>query len=67
MNNHQTVDLDEFPSIQFGLEIALKDLENEGNRTIFQNKFTNNEKDIKINGLIWMGEYDFMSKQIQKN
>ena len=66
VNNHQTIDLDEFPSIQFGLEMALKDLENEGNRIIFQNKFTNNKKDIKINGLIWMGEYDFMSKQIQK-
>ena len=52
MNIHQTVDLDEFPSIQFGLEMALKDLENKGNRTLFQNKFTKNEKDIKINGLI---------------
>ena len=66
MNIHQTVDLDEFPSIQFGLEMALKDLENKGNRTLFQNKFTKNEKDIKINGLIWMGEYAFMSKQIQE-
>ena len=66
INHHQTVDLKEFPSIQFGLEIALKDLENKGTRTLFQNKFTKNEEDIKINGLIWMGDYAFMFKQIQK-
>ena len=66
INHHQNVDLKEFPSIQFGLEMALKDLENKGDRTLFQNTFTKNEKNIKINGLIWMGEYDFMSKQIQK-
>ena len=66
INHHQNVDLKEFPSIQFGLEMALKDLENKGDRTLFQNTFTKNEKNIKINGLIWMGESDFMSKQIQK-
>ena len=66
INHHQNVDLKEFPSIQFGLEMALKDLENKGDRTLFQNTFTKNEKNIKINGLIWMGEFDFMSKQIQK-
>ena len=41
------VDLNEFPSIQFGLEIALKDLENKGTRTLFQNKFTKNEKILR--------------------
>ena len=66
INHHHNVDLNEFPSIQFGLEIALKDLENKGTRTLFQNKFTKNEEDIKINGLIWMGDYAFMSKQIQE-
>jgi o-succinylbenzoate synthase len=55
---------DEFPSLQFGFEMAYKDLLNGGNRIIFQSPFTDKSKGISINGLIWMGEEDFMRKQI---
>jgi o-succinylbenzoate synthase len=55
----------EFPSVIFGLETALLDLRNGGNRVIFDNAFITG-KPISINGLIWMGETDFMMDQINK-
>jgi o-succinylbenzoate synthase len=55
---------DEFPSIQFGFEMAYKDLLNGGNRIIFHSPFIDKSEGISINGLIWMGEDDFMRKQI---
>lgn len=54
-----------FPSIQFGLETALIDLENGGNRIFQQNAFTSGKSGIPINGLIWMGQPDFMLEQIK--
>ncbi|MGK7389453.1 MAG: o-succinylbenzoate synthase [Candidatus Cyclobacteriaceae bacterium M2_1C_046] len=54
---------DEFPSIRFGLETALLDLLNGGNRIIFNNKFVRGEYKIPINGLIWMGDQEFMLEQ----
>ena len=50
-----------FPSIRFGLEMALLDLENGGG----QNYFGSFES-IKINGLIWMGNSGFMMNQVQQ-
>jgi len=55
----------EWPSIHFGLEIALRDLANKGNRQIFASPFTEAEQPIPINGLIWMGEKQFMFDQIK--
>jgi len=57
--------LRQFPSIHFGLEIALKDLENKGSKILFPSTFTKSEAPIPINGLIWMGEKAFMFKQIK--
>lgn len=54
------------PAIRFGLETALLDLFHGGNFKIFDNSFYNSEKGIPINGLIWMGEKDFMKKQIDE-
>ena len=45
--------------------MALKDLEN-GGQKLFSNKFTNDEKPIVINGLIWMGEISNMRKQVEE-
>lgn len=59
-------ELNEFPSIQFGLETALLDLNKEGNKQLFRSHFLIANQPIKINGLIWMGEKDFMLKQIEK-
>ncbi len=56
--------LNDFPSIRFGLEMALKDIEIEGENIIFPSEFTQGKDSIEINGLIWMGEFDFMRKQI---
>jgi len=53
-----------FPAIRFVLETALKDLENGGKRLLFPSGFTDGKQAIPINGLIWMGEPDFMRRQI---
>lgn len=52
-----------FPSIRMGLETAMLDLLNGGKRLIFDNSFASG-KPIPINGLIWMGDMDFMMNQI---
>ena len=54
-----------YPSIQFGLETALLDLQYGGKKVIFPSRFTNGLDSIEINGLIWMGNYDYMSQQIE--
>ena len=58
--------LESFPSILFGLEMALKSLEQKGSRILFPSNFTHKNDSIKINGLVWMGDIDFMKKQIDK-
>lgn len=53
----------ELPSIRFGFETAMRDLQNGGNRIIYDNDFASGAA-IPINGLIWMGDTDFMMDQI---
>ena len=65
INEFESINLNYHPSIKFGLEMALLDLKNNGKRILFKNDFTNNAKEIKINGLIWMGEMQFMYNQIK--
>ncbi len=55
----------DFPSICFGLETAALDFVNGGRRIIFDNNFLRGEP-IPINGLIWMGDLDFMMNQINE-
>lgn len=55
-----------FPSIRFGVETALYDRLNGGKRLIFKNDFYKGKKPIPINGLIWMGQPDFMLSQIEQ-
>lgn len=52
----------EFPSILFGLETAVLDLQNGGKRVIFNNSFLQ-ARPIPINGLVWMGDLDLMLQQ----
>lgn len=59
-------ELNAYPSIQFGVETALLDLQNGGNQIIFPSDFTAGDKSIEINGLIWMGDYDYMGQQIEE-
>jgi o-succinylbenzoate synthase len=56
----------EFPSIQFGLEQAFLSLKNEDKFELFPSQFTRGQKSIPINGLVWMGEKEFMKNQIKE-
>lgn len=58
-------ELVEFPSIQFGLEMAFLSLQSENEFVLFPSEFTNGEASININGLIWMGDKQFMKRQIK--
>jgi o-succinylbenzoate synthase len=55
----------EFPSIQFGVEMAFLSLASENPFLLFPSFFTNGLKSIPINGLIWMGNEAFMKQQIE--
>jgi o-succinylbenzoate synthase len=52
-----------FPSVTFGMETALRDLAHGGRRLIYDNGFVRGTP-IPINGLVWMGDYDFMLDQV---
>jgi o-succinylbenzoate synthase len=64
INNRTEIDPARFPSVKFALETALLDLKNGGQRLFFRSDFTERQKPIPINGLVWMGDYEFMRKQI---
>lgn len=55
----------EFPSIQFGVEMAFQSLASENPFLLFPSSFTDGQKSIPINGLIWMGNEAFMKQQIE--
>jgi o-succinylbenzoate synthase len=57
--------LREFPSIQFGYEMLLRDLEST-DHVLFPSAFTSGESQMPINGLVWMGDKDFMRTQIEQ-
>lgn len=54
---------EDYPAIMFAFETAFLDLANGGTKVIYQNSFIKGKK-IPINGLIWMGDMDFMMNQI---
>jgi len=56
--------LDDYPSIYFGLEMALIDFYKGGNKLLFESAFSMREAPIPINGLVWMGNEGFMKEQI---
>lgn len=53
----------EWSAVRFALETAWRDYQQGGRRLIFDNSFVRGEP-IPINGLIWMGDLDFMLKQV---
>lgn len=59
------IELIDFPSIQFGLEMAFLDLISDSSNILFPSKFTSGKASIPINGLIWMGDEQFMKSQIR--
>jgi len=58
-------ELKEWPSICFGVEMVLKDWENNGAHIFFKSDFTEGKTGIDINGLIWMGSKESMMAQIK--
>ena len=57
-------ELIDFPAIAFGLEMALKAINSEKDNILFPSNFTDGKASISINGLVWMGDVDFMKKQV---
>ena len=59
-------ELGKLPSLRFALEMAALDLRGRNNGILYNNEFTSGKASIPINGLVWMGEYQFMYDQIKK-
>ena len=57
-------ELRDFPSIQFGVEMAFRSLLAHDPFTLFPSDFTSGKDSIPINGLVWMGKEAFMKEQI---
>ncbi|MEL6916415.1 MAG: o-succinylbenzoate synthase [Bacteroidota bacterium] len=59
-------ELVKFPSIQFGLEQAFISLTSKNPFHLFSSAFVEEQGPIPINGLVWMGDRQFMHDQIQQ-
>jgi o-succinylbenzoate synthase len=56
-----------FPSLRFGVEVALLDLLNGGQKNILTNSWSSSPfSPIPINGLIWMNDRKHMMNQLQE-
>jgi L-alanine-DL-glutamate epimerase-like enolase superfamily enzyme len=53
-----------YPSMLFGLETAMRHYET-GSFRLWNTPFARGEAGIPINGLVWMGDYDYMLEQIE--
>lgn len=62
----KSIDLSAYPSIAFGLETAMLDLQANGSKILFESDFSTGKAGIPINGLVWMGEKAFIQKQIRE-
>lgn len=62
---YQIQGIEQFPSILFGLETAYLDLQNGGKGIYFHNDFSTGQRKIPINGLIWMGDKEFLLAQLK--
>ena len=67
--NNNTLDLKlikNFPSLQMGLEMAQQSLQADSPFLLYPSDFTKSLSPILINGLVWMGDFDFMQAQIEE-
>ena len=60
-----TESLRHYPSILFGLEMAMRHYEQGGWRH-YDTPFSRGQAGIPINGLIWMGDYKYMLEQVEE-
>jgi o-succinylbenzoate synthase len=58
--------LQDWPAIRFAVEMALADLHHGGQGIYYPSAFTVGQKEIPINGLIWMGDVEEMSRRIDE-
>ena len=56
--------LRDYPSMLFGLETAVLDLQN--HHLLFDTAFSRGEVGIPINGLVWMGNYEEMLSRLEE-
>ena len=66
---NQEIDFDllhAYPAIKFGFEMALKDLMHNQKCMLYPSDFTKEVHSIPINGLVWMGDKQFMQSQINE-
>lgn len=54
-----------YPSILFGIETAMQNL-NSCNNILWDTPFSRGEEGITINGLVWMGDFDEMYKRLEE-
>ena len=59
-------EMSDWPSINFALETAWKDLRTMGSKILYPSDFTEGKDGIDINGLIWMDNKEEMMRQIRQ-
>lgn len=59
-------DLSGYGSIRLGLEQAIRDYTGGCRHVYFPSTFTEGEKSLMINGLVWMGDFDQMLERIEE-
>jgi o-succinylbenzoate synthase len=58
-------DLIEFPAVEFGYEMLVRDYQAKQEKILFASDFIEGVSGIPVNGLIWMGDKKFMFDQIK--
>lgn len=61
----RSTDLSHFPSLQAGLEQAIRDFSGGCNGTYYHSPFLAGQSSIEINGLVWMGTFEEMSRRVE--
>jgi len=56
----------DFPSISFGVEMAMQDYQTGGRYILYPSTFTEGIDGIPINGLVWMSDKEYMIQQIRE-
>ncbi len=59
-------DLSRYSSLNYGLEMAIRDYAGECHHLYFPSAFTEGRSEMTINGLIWMGSEEEMLRRIQE-
>ena len=62
----KSTDLTSFPSLQSGLEQAIRDFTGGCRGVYYESQFIKSQQKININGLVWMGDFDYMAQQIDE-